>query len=96
MPIYKYWVLNVIQIFIPIIVLAALSLFIFSQENGMKEDMTSTLNARIINVASILIAYAALIPMIRTRVPPATKVSFIYILIYLSILPHMMALISSL
>lgn len=93
-PIYKYWVLNLIQIFIPIIILDALSLFIFRQENGKKEDGTSTLNARIINVASILIAYTALIPLIKERAPRATKSSFIYIFIYLSILPHLLALIS--
>jgi hypothetical protein len=93
-PIYKYWVLNIIQIFIPILILDTLSLFIFQQENGKKEDGTSTLNARIINVASILLAFTALIPLIKERAPRATKSSFVYIVIYLSILPHILALIS--
>lgn len=70
-------------------------MFIFSQENGMKKDGTSTLNSRIMNAASILIAYTALIPVFRSRAPKATKVSFVYIIIYLSILPHFLALISS-
>lgn len=65
MPIYKYWVVNVIQILLPLFVLSAISLFIFKQETGKREDGTPNMNLRILNAASIMVAYVALIPMIR-------------------------------
>ena len=93
MPIYKYWVVNVIQILLPLFVLSAISLFIFKQETGRREDGTSNLNLKILNVASIMIAYVALIPMIRENGPRATYISFLYIVIYLSMIPNLLALI---
>lgn len=93
MPIYKYWMVSVIQILLPLFVLSAISLFIFKQEAGKREDGTSNMNLRILNVASIMIAYVALIPMIRENGPRATYISFLYVIIYLSLIPNLLALI---
>ncbi len=85
---------NTIQIVIPLFILSGLSLLIFFQEKGEKTDETSTLNLRILNAASIMIAYVALIPLIRQNAPRAVNVSFLYVIIYLSMIPNLLALIS--
>lgn len=85
---------NTIQIVIPLFILSGLSLLIFYQQKGVKSDESSTLNLRILNAASIMIAYVALIPLIRQHAPRAVNVSFLYVIIYLSMIPNLLALIS--
>jgi hypothetical protein len=94
-PIYKYWVLSLIQIFVPLIILSVLSLFIFEQANGKNDDGESTFNVRIANSTALLLAYIALIPMIREQTPSTTYLSFVHINIGASILPLILVLISS-
>ncbi len=70
-PIYKYPFINMMLIFIPILILSVISLFIFTQANGNRPAEeghslgSSTLGNRLGSVASIMIAYVSLIPVIR-------------------------------
>ena len=72
MPIYKYWVIYIIQICLPLLLLAGISLFIFLQENGREEESgeregepPNIFNARIANATSLLLAYTAMIPVFK-------------------------------
>ena len=92
-PIYKYPVIDMIRIFVPIVILAAISLLIFGQENGTSNGYT-LFSRRISSGCSLLIAYVALIPMIRSSLPPTPSITLIEIVIYLSTIPNFLAIIS--
>ena len=74
-------------------VLATISLLIYRQENGVSNGC-SLFAKRIISGCSWLIAYVALIPMIRSNLPPTPSLTLIEIVIYLSTLPKFLAIIS--
>ena len=82
-----------IRIFVPIVILAAISLLIFGQENGTSNGYT-LFAKRIQSGCSLLIAYVALIPMIRSTLPPTPSITLIEIVIYLSTIPNFLAIIS--
>lgn len=82
-----------IRIFVPILILAAISLLIFGQENGTSNGYT-LFSRRISSGCSLLIAYVALIPMIRSTLPPTPSITLIEIVIYLSTIPNFLAIIS--
>ena len=84
-----------IQIFIPLIILATLSMYIFLQENGYKTDGYSTFNQRIANATALLIAYGAMIPVLRENTAHSTFFSFFQLVIYLSIVPLIVVLVGS-
>ena len=66
MPIFKYAVIDLINIFVPILILSAISLLFFYSENGlMNEDNITALGKRIASGAGLLLAYVALIPIVR-------------------------------
>jgi hypothetical protein len=75
-------------------ILSVISMFIFLQENGKSEGQ-SVFNLRIANATAILLAYVAMIPVFKDSTSKATYFSFFYIIIYLSIIPLILALISS-
>jgi len=63
-PIFKYPVIDMIRIFVPITILSLISLLIFVQENGKNEDNMTVLSTRIASGIGILFAYVSLIPTI--------------------------------
>lgn len=83
-----------IRIFVPIIILSAISLTIFVQENATDANGFTELAKRIASGCSLMIAYVALIPMIRADLPPSPSVTLVEILIYLSTIPNLLAIIS--
>lgn len=95
-PIFKYAVIDMIRVFVPIIILSIISLLIFVQENAKDGLGFTTLAKRIASGCSLMIAYVALIPMIRSNLPPTPSVTLIEILIYASTIPNFLAIISNL
>ena len=97
-PIYKYWALYLIQIFIPIFILDILNLFVFVQDDRQNNEdgvtVFTTITARIVNVTSLLLAYVVLIPVIRETTPRTNLISFIFIMVYLSAFPMFLSIIS--
>jgi hypothetical protein len=95
-PFYKYWMIYVIQIFCPLLLLSAFTMFIFLQENGKADDGSSNIfNLRIANATAILLAYTAMIPVFKAQTAASTTLSFFYLIVYLAVLPLLLALISS-
>jgi hypothetical protein len=84
-----------IRIFVPIIILSVISLLIFVQENAKDVNGFTTLARRIASGCSLMIAYVALVPMIRSNLPPTPSVTLIEILIYSSTIPNFFAIISN-
>lgn len=93
-PIFKYPVIDMIRIFVPITILSAISMTIFWQENANDFGGFTELAKRIASGCSLMVAYVALIPMIRENLPPTPSVSLIEILIYLSVVPNFLAICS--
>jgi hypothetical protein len=94
LPIFKYPVIDMIRIFVPIIILSAISMTIFVQENAKDANGFTELSKRIASGCSLMIAYVALIPLIRGDLPPSPSVTLVEILIYLSVIPNFLAIIS--
>jgi hypothetical protein len=63
--------------------IAFINLAIFQQRGGTGDDDYSH---RITNIATLLIAYAAYFPTIRSQIPVYSKILFVEILLYLQIL----------
>ena len=96
-PIYKYWVIYVIQICCPLLILSVVSMFIFLQENGRdSEGSSNIINLRIANSIEVLLAYSLMIPVFKESTSAATSLSFFYLAIYLSVLPLILVLSRSL
>lgn len=93
-PIFKYPVIDMIRIFVPITILSAISMTIFAQENAVDGGGFTELAKRIASGCSLMIAYVALIPMIRGNLPPTPSVTLVEILIYVSTVPNFLAIIS--
>lgn len=68
-PLYKYPSVALITIFAPLWILGWLNLAIFFQDNG--------LGNRIAEIATLMIAFVALIPTIRDQIPPNPSITFI-------------------
>ena len=84
-PLYKYPGNSLATIFIPIFLLALLSLAIFYQDNE--------LSSRIGSIATMVLGYIALIPSVKDQLPPSSKVTIIESVIYLSTLCCLLSLI---
>lgn len=82
-----------IRIFVPIVILSSISLIIFGQENGEYNGLT-LFARRIASSCNILIAYVALIPLIRSKLPPSPSLTLVEIVIYLSTVPNFLAVLS--
>lgn len=65
-----------IRIFMPIVILSAISLMIFGQENG-KSNGFPLFARRIASSCNLLIAYVTLIPLIRSKLPPSPSMTLI-------------------
>ena len=84
-----------IRIFVPIIILSIISLIIFVQENAKDGNGFTTLAKRIASGCSLMIAYVALVPMIRSNLPPTPSITLVEILIYISTIPNFLAIVSN-
>ena len=78
----------------PLVVLSIISLLIFKQENGYNNSDQTLFAKRIASCCSLMIAYIALIPTIRSSIPPSPTITLVEILIYASVIPNILAIIS--
>ena len=86
-PLYKYPGNVLITIFLPMLLLALLSLAIFFQE--------AELSGRIGSIATMFLGYIALIPSIKEQLPPSAKLTVIEALVYIETLCCMLCLYES-
>ncbi len=86
-PIYKYPFVSAAIIFLPLWLLAIINLSIFFQD--------TTLGDRIGSISAIMIAYIALIPTVRSNIPPSPRIVFIDILVYAESFTSLFVLIDS-
>lgn len=68
-PLYKYPLVSLATIFLPLWLLAIINLGIFYQNTSMGD--------RVGSIAGIAIAFVALIPTIRDNIPPNPRIVFI-------------------
>jgi hypothetical protein len=83
-PLYKYPGNALITIFLPVLLLAMLSLAIFFQE--------PELSGRIGSIATMFLGYIALIPSIKEQLPPSAKLTIIEAVVYIEALSCMLCL----
>ena len=96
-PVYKYIVIDMLLVFIPLFLLSAISLLIYDQTNGISSNSGfTTLAYRLVNVSSMMIAYVSLVPVIRENLPPMPGITLVEVLTYLCTLPNFLAMVSSL
>ena len=74
-PLFRFPIVDTLTIFIPLWLLAFISIYIFYQ--------TTEIMNRIINVAGLMIAYAAIQPIVRENIPEATTLTLVDCLFYL-------------
>lgn len=74
-------------IFIPLWLLGFISIYVFYQ--------TTEIMNRIINVAGLMIAYAAVQPIVRENLPDATSLTLVDLLIYMELLTNILFLVRS-
>lgn len=74
-PLYRYPVVDMMTIFVPLWLLAFISIYVFYQ--------TTEIMNRIVNVAALMIAYAAIQPIVRENLPDATSLTLVDLLIYM-------------
>lgn len=86
-PLYKYPGNALATIFIPIFLLALLSLGIFFQSNDLSNRLSS--------IATMVLGYIALIPSIKEQLPPSSRITIIEIVIYISTLCCLFSLLES-
>jgi hypothetical protein len=86
-PLYKYPGNTLCTIFIPMLLLAALSLSIFFQENNLSD--------RIGLIATMVLGFIQLIPSVKNELPPSSKITILEITIYIETLCCMLPLIES-
>lgn len=86
-PLFRYPVVDMMTIFIPLWLLSFVSVYIYFQS-------TEIMN-RIVNVAALMIAYAAIQPIVRENLPQATTITLVDILIYAELLINILFLCKS-
>jgi len=74
-PLYKYPGNVLATIFIPIFLLALVSLAIFFQD--------PELSGRVGSIATMILGYIALVPSIKEQLPPGARLTVIEIIIYI-------------
>lgn len=85
-----------IKVFVPLTIITIISLFIFEQENGIGTDSNfTTLAYRIVNIASLVIVFVSLIPIIRSSLPKMPSITLIEIITYLEVIPSFLAIFNS-
>lgn len=64
-----------LTVFLPLWLLGVINMAIFLEDNGLGD--------RIANLSALLIAFVALIPVIREQIPPSPKITLVEWLVYL-------------
>ena len=73
-----------LTIFLPILLLTILTLFTFVQAPDY--------NDKIANIATLMIVYASLMPVIDQSLPPTTSLTLIDLVVYLQLLINLISL----
>jgi hypothetical protein len=71
---YRFPLTDLITIFVPLLLLSLINLTIFFQDN--------TLSGRVSSIATLMVAYSAFLPTVRTRIPPSPNFTFIDFFVY--------------
>jgi hypothetical protein len=67
--IYRFPANTLLMIFIPLWLLALINLAVFFQNHEIKN--------RIANIATLLVAYSAFLPTVRSKIPPSPNITLI-------------------
>lgn len=84
-PFYKYPIMDSLTIFIPLVLITILTLFTFVQGPDY--------NDKIGNIATLMIVYVGLVPVISESLPPTTSITLIDIVVYCQLLINVLCLI---
>ena len=77
--------MDALTIFIPLVLITILTLFTFVQGPNF--------NDKIANIATLMIVYVGLMPVIRDSLPPTTKITLIDIVLYFQLTISVLCLI---
>ena len=84
-PFYKYPIMDALTIFIPLVLITILTLFTFVQGPNF--------NDKIANIATLMIVYVGLMPVINDSLPPTTKITLIDIVLYFQLTISVLCLV---
>jgi hypothetical protein len=84
-PFYKYPIMDSLTIFIPLVLITILTLFTFAQGPDY--------NDKIGNIATLMIVYVGLVPVINDSLPPTTSITLIDLVVYSQLIINILCLI---
>lgn len=84
-PFYKYPIMDSLTIFIPLVLITILTLFTFAQGPDF--------NDKIGNIATLMIVYVGLVPVINDSLPPTTSITLIDIVVYSQLIINILCLV---
>lgn len=84
-PFYKYPIMDSLTIFIPLVLITILTLFTFAQGPDY--------NDKIGNIATLMIVYVGLVPVINDSLPPTTSITLIDLVVYAQLGVNILCLI---
>ena len=84
-PFYKYPIMDPLTIFIPLVLITILTLFTFVQGPDF--------NDKIGNIATLMIVYVGLMPVISDSLPPTTSITLIDFVVYCQLTISVLCLI---
>jgi hypothetical protein len=84
-PFYKYPIMDALTIFIPLVLITILTLFTFVQGPDF--------NDKIGNIATLMIVYNGLVPVINDSLPPTTKLTLIDTVVYAQLVTNALCVI---
>ena len=87
MQIYRYPLVTILTIFVPMWLLGLINLVIFWQD--------SNLSGRAENIATVLVGLLAFIPSIRSQIPTTPYVTMVDLMIYAFVLSNVLCLLDS-
>ena len=73
-PLFRHPIVDMMTIFIPLWLLSFISLYVYFQP--------AEIMGRILNVAALMIAYAAITPIVRDNLPEASSITLVDLLLY--------------
>jgi hypothetical protein len=85
-PLYKFPGNAWATIFIPMFMLALLSIFIFLQTSTSVEEKLGS-------IATFVLGFIALVPNIKSELPPSQKISFSEVIVYVESINCMLSLL---
>lgn len=84
---YRYPFTTVLTVFLPILLLAIITLAIFFQDFGFA--------GRIASIATLMVAYSAFLPTVRESLPPSPNMTMFDVILYSLIFTSLLCLIRS-